>query len=214
MAKAPVAGRVKTRLAVDVGALVAADLAAAALLDTLDVIDQAFPDGVRSLALAGDLTGAERSEELVERLDGWIVVAQRGGSFAERIGNAHGDVHDVTGSAVVQIGMDTPHVMPEMLLVAAEALADCDGILGPAEDGGWWLLGLTEPRQALLLRDVPMSRPDTGDLTMAALTPSVLMRTGSTTYDVDVAIEAERAATDAPNTRFSAAWRALERSPE
>lgn len=213
LAKAPVAGRVKTRLAVEVGDLVAADLAAAALLDTLDVVREAFPEGPRVLALAGDLADAERSEELTRRLEGWTVVPQRGDTFAERIGNAHTDVHAVTGAGVLQIGMDTPHLVPEMLLEAADALVDNDGVLGPAEDGGWWLLGLSDPRQAVLLLDVPMSRPDTGDLSMAALARGVTMTTGSTTYDVDTAAEAARAATDAPQTCFAAGWRALDRTP-
>lgn len=213
LAKAPVAGRVKTRLAADVGDLVAADLAAAALLDTLDLVHEAFPDGPRWLALEGDLAGAERSEEVARRLEGWTVVPQRGDTFAERIGNAHSDLHEATGSAVLQIGMDTPHLVPEMLLEAADSLTGHEGVLGPAEDGGWWLLGLNDPRQAVLLRDVPMSRPDTGDLTMAALVASVTMATGSTTYDVDTATEAERAAADAPQTRFAAGWRALDRIP-
>ncbi|MEP6816186.1 MAG: DUF2064 domain-containing protein [Marmoricola sp.] len=213
LAKAPVAGRVKTRLAADVGDLVAADLAAAALLDTLDLVQQAYPDGPRALALDGDLAVAERDEELVEGLKGWTVIRQRGDTFAERIGHAHRAVHDVTGSAVLQIGMDTPHLVPEMLLDAAGGLTAHDCVLGLAEDGGWWLLGLNDPRQAVLLRDVPMSRRDTGDLTMAALAGSVTMTTASTTYDVDTAADAERAATDAPHTRFAEGWRALDRSP-
>ena len=213
LAKAPIAGRVKTRLAVDVGHQVAADLAAAALLDTLDLVDEAFSDGPRIVAVAGDLSAAERSEELAHKVRGWTVISQRGGTFAERIGHAHADVHEITGSGVLQIGMDTPHLVPTMLLEAVAALTDHDAVLGPAEDGGWWLLGLNDPRLAALLRDVPMSRPETGDLTMAALTDRVDVHTTSTTYDVDTAAEAERAATDSPQTRFAAGWRALDRTP-
>jgi glycosyltransferase A (GT-A) superfamily protein (DUF2064 family) len=212
MAKAPVAGRVKTRLAADVGDVAAAELAAAALLDTLDLVREAFSDGPLAFAVDGDLAAAERSDELAARLEGWTVIPQRGESFAERIGHAHSDVHAAVGSGVLQIGMDTPHLVPEMLLTAADALTDHDGVLGLAEDGGWWLLGLTDPRQAKLLRDVPMSRADTGDLTMAALAGTVGMATTSTTYDVDTVTEADRAAADAPHTRFAAGWRALERS--
>jgi glycosyltransferase A (GT-A) superfamily protein (DUF2064 family) len=212
LAKAPVAGRVKTRLAAAVGVLAAADLAAAALLDTLDVVREAFPDGARVLALDGHLAEGERSQELAARLEGWTVIPQRGDTFPERIGHAHADVHAATGAGVLQIGMDTPHLAPQLLLEAGAAMADHAGVLGPAEDGGWWVLGLTDPRQAALLRDVPMSRPDTGDLTMAALTEVIATRTTATTYDVDTAAEADRAARDAPRIRFAAGWRALDRS--
>ncbi|OBI73588.1 hypothetical protein A5663_06655 [Mycobacterium sp. E740] len=42
-------------------------------------------------------------------------------------------------------------------------------MLGPAEDGGWWVLGVSRPEMADCLRTVPMSQPDTGALTAAAL---------------------------------------------
>ena len=42
-------------------------------------------------------------------------------------------------------------------------------MLGPAEDGGWWVLGLRDPLRARALRDVPMSRGDTAARTLAAL---------------------------------------------
>ncbi len=213
LAKAPVAGAVKTRLAADVGDQVAADLAAAALLDTLDVVEEAFPGQQHAIALVGDLAAAERAEELVAGLAGWTVFPQRGDTFAERIGQAHHDVHDATGAGTLQIGMDTPHLVPTMLQEAADALADHEGVLGLAEDGGWWVLGLTCPTDATLLHDVPTSAADTGERTMAALAASIAMTTAATTYDVDTTTEAARAALDAPQTRFAAAWRALDRRP-
>lgn len=209
LAKAPVPGQVKTRLAADVGATAAADLAAAALLDTLDVVLEAFPDGPRVVALAGDLAAAERSEQIVEALRGWIVLPQRGESFAERIGWAHVDLHEATGRSSLQIGMDTPHLASKMLVDAAEALRTNDAVLGLAEDGGWWVLGLCDPRHARLLRDVPTSSTDTGNLTLAALNRELTIATAAATYDVDTVVEASRAAADAPGTRFATAWRAL-----
>lgn len=207
LAKAPVPGRVKTRLAASVGADRAAALAAAALLDTLDLVEEAFPDGVRAIALAGDLGEAVRGAEIADRLRDWLVLAQRGATFAERISHAHEDLHAVTGAPVVQIGMDTPHVPAELLRRAADGLAGHGGVLGLAEDGGWWVLALADPRHARLLRDVPTSTCDTGARTMSALTGHVEMTTAATTYDVDDAADADRAAADAPKTRFSLTWR-------
>ncbi len=209
LAKAPVPGHVKTRLAASVGVDRAADLAAAALLDTMDLVEETFPDVHRSVALAGDLALAARSEEIRSRLEFWTVLVQRGTTFAERIVHAHADLHAMTGSGVVQIGMDTPHLPPALLRAAADGLATHDGVLGLAEDGGWWVLALTDPRHARLLRDVPTSGSDTGRRTMTALSGSVTMATAPTTYDVDTAFDAERAAGDAPGSRFAAAWRAV-----
>jgi len=45
-------------------------------------------------------------------------------------------------------------------------------VLGLACDGGWWVLGLQTPATAECLRSVPMSQPDTGELTLKALRDS------------------------------------------
>ena len=57
--------------------------------------------------------------------------------------------------------------------VASLARPDVDGVLGPATDGGWWALGLSDPRDAGFLLGVPMSRPDTGAHTLAGLEDTV-----------------------------------------
>jgi glycosyltransferase A (GT-A) superfamily protein (DUF2064 family) len=151
LAKAPVAGQVKTRLGADVGMAYAADLAAAALLDTLLVCTAAFGPGSCRLALAGDLTGAVRAEEIRTALGVWTVVPQRGGDFAERLVNAHLDAAG-HGGGVVQIGMDTPQVTADGLTAVADGLADHEAVLGHAHDGGWWVLGLRRPADAAALR--------------------------------------------------------------
>ena len=56
VAKAPVPGLAKTRLAATLGDEVAADIAAAALLDTLDAVAQT-PASARVVAMTGDLSG-------------------------------------------------------------------------------------------------------------------------------------------------------------
>ncbi|RLV49078.1 DUF2064 domain-containing protein [Nocardioides mangrovicus] len=201
LAKAPVPGRVKTRLGADVGADVAADLAAAALLDTLDLVEDALGRGV--VALDGELAEASRGEELTVALAGWRVVPQRGDELGERIAHAHADVDDV----VVQVGMDTPHLSPEQLRETADRLREADAVLGPAEDGGWWVLALNDPGHAALVRDVPTSRVDTGRLTLEALSREIVVALGPHSYDVDTIDDARRSADDAPHTRFAHTWR-------
>jgi glycosyltransferase A (GT-A) superfamily protein (DUF2064 family) len=103
--------------------------------------------------------------------------------------------------------MDTPHVTADLLLEIARALAEHDGVLGPAEDGGWWVLALREPSRAAVLRDVPMSRPTTGAATRAALVAAGLdVATTATLRDVDEVADAHEVARLAPGTRFAEVW--------
>lgn len=170
VAKAPVAGLAKTRLMPRFGPEGAADLAAAALLDTLAAVSDADVD-VRIVALTGDLTAAQRGDEIASALVGFTVIPQRGAGFSERLVSAHTEAATLAGRPVLQIGMDTPQVTAGHLSDAARLLVDgaVDAVFGPATDGGWWALGVSDPSTATVLRDVPMSRADTGALTLAAL---------------------------------------------
>lgn len=169
VAKAPVPGLAKTRLAASIGVRAAADIAAASLLDTLDAMIAA-PLCNRVVAVAGDIDAGCRADEIRDRLTECTVVPQRGADFAERLANAHHDAADATGHrTVLQIGMDTPQVSADMLDECARELLGAQAVLGLAEDGGWWVLGVSDAAMAECLRGVPMSHWDTGALTLAAL---------------------------------------------
>jgi glycosyltransferase A (GT-A) superfamily protein (DUF2064 family) len=212
-AKAPVPGRAKTRLGAAVGAVVAADLAAAALLDTVTAATAAFP-GRCHLALDGDLAAAARSAQIREALAGWHVFAQCDGTFGERLAHAHRTVAEHGPGAVVQVGMDTPQVTVAALHEAASAVGrgagagGADAALGPAEDGGWWVLALADGRRARALTDVEMSRSDTCAATRRALVAGgAAVTTVGRLRDVDTVADAAAVALAAPGTRFARAWR-------
>lgn len=210
VAKAPVAGRVKTRLGAAIGDGAAAEVAAAALLDTVRACQDAFGSERCLLSLAGDLADAVRGDEIAAALSGWGVARQRGCTFAERLTNAHVDVPP--GDPVVQVGMDTPQLTVELLLGAAAVLVDHDAVLGPAEDGGWWVLGLRDPRGATVLHDVPMSTPTTYDDTRRALAAAGLgVGTTAVLRDVDTLADAALVADVAPHGEFARAWREVRR---
>ncbi|MEU4473955.1 DUF2064 domain-containing protein [Micromonospora sp. NPDC023888] len=206
VAKAPVAGLAKTRLCPPASPAQAARVAAAALLDTLAAV-RATAATIPVLAHAGRFADAEHSAELTAALAGWHLIAQRGGTFADRLANAHADAGAAfPGRPVLQIGMDTPQVRPALLTTALELLAEHGSVVGPALDGGWWALGLRDPAYANALRDVPMSTEDTGRRTLAALRkhgvrPALL----PTQRDVDDWPSALAVAADLPGTRFAAA---------
>jgi glycosyltransferase A (GT-A) superfamily protein (DUF2064 family) len=154
MAKEPVPGRVKTRLCPPCTPEQAATIAAAALADTLAAV------GAGTLVLSGRYAAPA----------GWRVVPQRGDGLGPRLHHAFLDTR-VPGAASLLVGMDTPQLTPDLLRFAAAVLATpgVDAVLGAAEDGGWWTLGLREPTHADVLADVPMSTARTGALTLAAL---------------------------------------------
>jgi rSAM/selenodomain-associated transferase 1 len=204
VAKAPIAGLAKTRLAAAVGFRFAAQLAAAALLDTVDSARE-VPKAVVACALTGSLADAERADELTEALRDCVVFPQRGSDFATRLANAHADVaRRFPGAPVVQVGMDTPQLRAPLLTAALSRLSEADAVLGPAADGGWWALGLRNPANAHVLRDVPMSQSDTGARTLSALQGTGLeVEILPVMSDVDTMDDAVTVAAQAPNSRFA-----------
>lgn len=203
MAKAPVAGRVKTRLAAVVGAESAACLAAAALLDTIEACRAAGAEG--HLSLAGDLRDAVRGSAIAAALDGWTVTPQRGSGLAERLVHAH---LDAGPGPVVQVGMDTPHLTAAALAEVADRLAGHDAVLAPAEDGGWWALGRHDPDVVRPVAQVEMSTAQTCAHTRQALElAGHRVGLASSMTDVDTAEDADLVAALAPQTRFARAWR-------
>ena len=206
VAKSPVAGRVKTRLGAEIGMAAAAEIAAAALLDTMAACRAGFGADACLLSLSGDFADAVRGDELTRAAEGWSVARQRGSTFAERLANAHLDVPP--GGPVVQVGMDTPQLTPALLADVAAATEDHDAVLGPAEDGGWWVLALRRPSAARSLHDVPMSTPTTYDDTLRALLGEGLdVAVGATLRDVDTVEDADAVAAQAGDGEFARAWR-------
>jgi uncharacterized protein len=212
LAKAPVPGEVKTRLCPPATPAQAARIAAAAFLDTLDAV-LAVPQVIPVVALTGDLGRAVDAAALNARLPALTVLEQRGTTLGERIAAAYADTAAVLGHRpVLQIGMDTPQVDARLLSQCLELLQaeGVDAALGPATDGGWWVLGVRRPELAKLIADVPTSRPDTGARTMAAL------RTSGTRVlklpelsDVDTWADAVAVAAQVPEGRFAAAVAAV-----
>ncbi|MFD4129668.1 DUF2064 domain-containing protein [Streptomyces globisporus] len=192
IAKEPVAGRVKTRLCPPFSPVEAAELATAALTDTLETL-LTLPARRRVLVLDG------RPGPWAP--PGFEVVPQSAGGLDERLAAAFGGC---TGPALL-VGMDTPQLTAGLLApaLAPDAWDGCGAWFGPAEDGGFWALGLAEPDPALL-RGVPMSLPETGAVQRSRLVEAGLtVRDLPVLVDVDTAADAHRVAAAAPGGRFA-----------
>jgi rSAM/selenodomain-associated transferase 1 len=194
LAKAPVAGRVKTRLCPPCTPEQAARIAAAALADTVDAV-AATTAVARTLVIDGSYPPPA----------GWASVSQRGATLGERLAHAYADTQR-PGLPSVLIGMDTPQVTPSLLAEAAGRLSDVDVVLGLAADGGWWTLGLRDPSNAAVLRDIPTSTSTTGARTLAALRGHRLrVALLPRLRDVDTAADAHAVAAGCPTgSRFAA----------
>lgn len=212
VAKAPVPGLAKTRVAADIGDAAAARLAAAALLDTLHTVLAvgAERDWPVVVAMTGDLDRAALGDEIADVLSLATVVPQRGDGLDQRLAHAHADASAATGTAgVVQVGMDTPQLTPDDYVVAGQAVLAGERVLGPADDGGWWLLGLPDATAATALVGVPMSTDRTADATAAALDVTTRLRTER---DMDTWADAQLVAADAPASRLASAVEAARTS--
>lgn len=212
IAKAPLPGRVKTRLCPPCTPQQAAELARAALADTLRTLDT-VPAGRRMLVLDGP------TEAVADLLPpGWQVLPQCGGGLDERLVAAFG--HAPPGAPALLVGMDTPQLRAETLAqpLSAAARSGADAWFGPAADGGFWALGLARPSQALarqLLLGVPMSTERTGAALLARLAEAELtVRQLPELTDVDTAADAAAVSALDPHGAFAASWRSVSRTAE
>jgi hypothetical protein len=142
MAKVPAAGRVKTRLAREVGTASAVRFARHA---TASILHRLARDARwhTTVALAPDIGviawGWPRDVACVPQGNGDL------GARMQRIFR-----HTPPGPVVI-VGTDVPHITPGHIRDAFRVLGRRDGVFGPAEDGGYWLMGLRRrPRMPVL----------------------------------------------------------------
>lgn len=205
LAKAPVAGIAKTRLAAAIGAEPAQSLARAFLADTVTL---ACGDGwqtVVSFAPAG-------SRAFFEALAPHAALhSQPDGDLGQRIRAALDDVLR-TASAAALIGADTPDLPPLLIEQAFAALESHDLALAPADDGGFVLIATRQPLPEALFSGVEWSTPRVLDQVLANAARSGLSVARTEPWaDVDDATSLHelerRLATHnrAPNTRWALA---------
>jgi glycosyltransferase A (GT-A) superfamily protein (DUF2064 family) len=226
-AREPVAGRSKTRLCPPLDGATAAAMYECFLRDTIAIAQQ-----VRDARLTIAYTPESDGSYFARLALGVDARPQVGVSLGERMDNAFADVFDQRSTpndadpataanasiplvlasqrSVVLIGSDIPHMPLDHLHEAFARLdSGADLVLGPAEDGGYYLIGL-RTRQTRLLREVPMSTPTVLADTLA-LADELSLRAERLPicYDIDTATDLARLAYDlqsaptsvAPNTR-------------
>lgn len=133
---------VKTRLAATIGADAALAAYRELVAATLQPLAALAPEIEVELRFAPD----DAREELTPWLQpGWRAVPQGEGDLGDRLARAFGEAFVDGCQRVLVIGSDCPYVTAVDLRAALAALDQADLVLGPATDGGYWLLGLKAP---------------------------------------------------------------------
>ncbi len=190
MARRPGTGAAKTRLAERLGEGERRDLYEAFLIDKLAqsaslkdvhvVIAVAPPDGVDSME--------------PWRPPGASVIAQRGADLGARLEGVAADLFAAGARAVLIVDSDTPTLPTSFLEEAISALASpaVDVVFGPASDGGYYLVGLREPRPALF-RGIPWSTSAVLRVSLAAADASAFrVHLLQSWYDIDRPADLDR----------------------
>jgi len=138
-ARAPLAGKTKTRLIPALGPSGAAELYEQFLLDTLSqaaglpadvLVAAADPSQAGAIQMAMARAGLEAP-----------VIGQSGRDLGERMANATGEALARGAAGAVVIGSDSPSLPPERVASALSLLPERDVVLGPCLDGGYYLIG-------------------------------------------------------------------------
>ncbi|MGE5335010.1 MAG: TIGR04282 family arsenosugar biosynthesis glycosyltransferase [Nitrososphaerota archaeon] len=184
VAKYPAPGRVKTRLGATIGYERSALLYCAFLQDLAERFARAASaDGydliwacVEDAAAMAPILGTDAQ-----------VIAQRGSDFAERLYHICCDVAALGHARTVILGSDSPHVSGAAIAEAFASLRDADVVLGPADDGGYYLVGLwNRPAPPDLFTGITMSTSLVFAQTLErAHVLGLAVRQAPVTFDVD-----------------------------
>lgn len=134
--KTPIAGNVKTRLAIDIGGDNAVELYKAFVNDILDILKVSGFDFIIFFTPADSL-------DCIKSFIGnnYVFYAQDGNNLGEKMANAFKKVFDDETEMAILIGSDTIDITSDDLKVAFDTLCSYDMVLGPADDGGYYLIG-------------------------------------------------------------------------
>ena len=194
MARAPIAGACKTRLGRSIGDAAAGRLYEAMLLDTLAMFatqrTSTFGLPTRRVLLAApEHDGAALLRRLAP--PSWEVVLQRGADLGARLSNA---LLDLTGDGhlVCLVDSDSPTLPLEALRPLAAPRPDNGVVVGPCEDGGYYLIGVRTP-EPRLFEGIPWSTSGVMEATRCACRDRGLpLEELRTWYDIDARKDLDR----------------------
>ncbi len=146
LAKQPTPGKAKTRLGMEVGEEVAAGLYEVWLAGYFDRLNESDVDWV----LFVDPPGAGSWFRERYGLADLTIEDQPGGDLGNRLLYAQQWIHEHRGTPGVLLGSDTPDLPLDWIRAGMEKRSEDELLIGPAEDGGYYLLGAGEPTPKLM----------------------------------------------------------------
>jgi hypothetical protein len=190
--KHPAPYKVKTRLGAQIGYALAADLYKIFIEQTIAMATRSFADRV---LIAYE--SAERADDVNWALPAAMAAfPQTGWDLGQRMFNAFQHTFADGAHSTVIIGSDSPTLPPRFLNGAFDYLQDKDLVLGPAQDGGYYLIGLKTPVQKLF-ENIEWSSPMVLEKTLARAEQLQLSHALLPVwYDVDEIESLKRAARD------------------
>ncbi len=184
--KAPLPGTVKSRLAAAIGSEAAADLYRMLVLDAVDMLAGTGHD-VRiyyappeASILVAEMLGRDRP-----------LLPQSGNDLGEKMENALRDAFSLGCDRAILVGSDIPELSAAIIDQAFAALERNDTVLGPASDGGYYLIGFR--KNSLLpdvFRGIAWSTPSVFEETMKVMhSKSLRVHVLPGLHDVDTAAD-------------------------
>lgn len=189
----------KTRLTSTLSEDRATELRRALLLDTLE---SALAS---ALAVFVSYTPSSARDELTALVRPHQLIPQSDGDLGQRMRMAFEDVFAMDFERVLLIGSDLPTLPPEHLTEAVSVLDRVPVVIGPADDGGYYLVGLREPHPELF-EDVSWGSPDVLAETLAIGTRAgVTIELCRAWHDVDAPADLAQVSAS-PRARHTRAW--------
>jgi rSAM/selenodomain-associated transferase 1 len=209
MAKAVRAGAVKTRLSACLAAQAITEFYRCLLEDTLALARSLDSVETAIMSPAGDVEDLRHMAS-----DGMQVVAQNGNGLAAALASVFEHFSDGGRQRVVAFNSDSPHLPPSVLRLAFDTLDSCDLVVGPTNDGGYYLVGAKAAHPGLF---APRAMGTANALeTLLGHARTLGLSVGSTDefYDIDLPTDLTRLAEElrlaperAPRTaRWLAEW--------
>lgn len=207
-ARLPEEGKVKTRLAADIGPARALAVYESMLRELLGAIGPSTPE--TEIECMWPPTPAANGSLLRRAFGQHAVAMQTGLNLGDRLSMAFSERFFFHRTRkIVAIGVDDPLLPRERIDQAFALLDSCEYVIGPAEDGGYYLFGC----RALSFEPEVFTAIEWGTSTVLAETISRITKTGRTLallperYDIDTLPDLERFAAEAPHTEISAMLR-------
>ena len=179
-AREPVPGQVKSRLAADIGDRAAARVYEATLANTINEARSSGARVVLSLADVPSGSWAGTHELPIE--------IQRGGDIGDRMDDAFSRRFGEGETRVVVVGSDCPWLRAAHVARASAKLGGAEAVIGPAADGGYWLVAQRSPGLPLFAR-IPWSSPET-----LARTRTRIENLGASWYELEELVDIDTGA--------------------